>query len=746
MPLDYFSVDKEDTRLIRCDNKVYKVKVLPKSSFDPPCDKKAAHDQIESVLRSLLYLDQRCVVLKPIHTQHFIVTAVKKAWKTCRSLQFYLHGKPIKACPYQFILKVDLKYVPSNEVISGSQANKNISHDQVKNVSCDQSTVSSSDRNKISRPRSNDNVDNRQIVEVYKQTQKSKAVDLEGSQDEIKNNKSPENEKEVERGRLLEKIRKRERQKEEEVKRKKEVENLFKKSSVSPSKKVRKLYTTQVYCKTPSSTLSSGLKRTRKSKCTNELLSPRIKKGLRSEKLFSEDKLKEQNDVNQKNASPKKSNKTDVQEKVDIDMKSANVDGQQDDEGGNTEPVQTRAHSRVRESLHNTKRPNEGSSPRKNSQKVQMKGKTSNKVINTSVPGKLLKAKRNGNSVTRSSITTRSGSVKSTGQHVLQNRRNKRLKNVGGSSLNTKKQGSEKNLQGRKSTRKKVAPGKRAKIVARKSNPIYKKAKLVDDSDLKELHGPDDRLPIQQPNRRRKLRSETESDCRSGKQLKVGNNDCSVPIKGSKKLSNSSTMSLSDSESQISDRSARIRRAFKISNNDTPSVGQNDKAHTQRETDRLQKLQLPQNKRAKLRSNSSSSDSKMSLRSDRLKKTTGIRSKSLSPRKTKKSSYLVNNAKTKVSPKIDLFRPVRSDVHESQRLQKLRNTSSGQSRKISRQPLDRHLIETEEIEESVKLQTLSKPKTPPVELRKSPRKRKPSGFWEFIDNNLITPVKKVFKK
>jgi hypothetical protein len=54
-------------------------------------------------------MDQRSIIIKPIHTPDFIITTEKKGWRVSQKLFFQIHGKTLKACPYQFILKVDLK-------------------------------------------------------------------------------------------------------------------------------------------------------------------------------------------------------------------------------------------------------------------------------------------------------------------------------------------------------------------------------------------------------------------------------------------------------------------------------------------------------------------------------------------------------------------------------------------------------------------------------------------------------------
>jgi hypothetical protein len=44
-------------------------------------------------------MDQRSIIIKPIHTPDFIITTEKKGWRVSQKLFFQIHGKTLKACP-----------------------------------------------------------------------------------------------------------------------------------------------------------------------------------------------------------------------------------------------------------------------------------------------------------------------------------------------------------------------------------------------------------------------------------------------------------------------------------------------------------------------------------------------------------------------------------------------------------------------------------------------------------------------
>ncbi|XP_041377263.1 uncharacterized protein LOC121389679 [Gigantopelta aegis] len=89
--------------------------------------------------------------------------------------------------------------------------------------------------------------------------------------------------------------------------------------------------------------------------------------------------------------------------------------------------------------------------------------------------------------------------------------------------------------------------------------------------------------------------------------------------------------------------------------------------------------------------------------------------------------------------------PVKTSIRQT-RLQNRNNSSLGsddvdiaQRMKVIRLSRnDRHLIESEEYAENLKLQSLASSKS----LRRSPRKRRSSGLWEFVET-ITTPIKRL---
>lgn len=295
MPWDNFDLSKDDTKLVMCNNTVYKVKVLPQRSYesDLPCSIQEANRQIEEVFRAVLYMDQRSVIFKSIHTKDFIITTKKKNWKTSQKLSFQSYGKPLKACPYQFILYVDLK---NKSFIKEDQSERQrkvqvktnttkLSHDETvishdnKKRSCE-SLVESHDTKTKSCERSGDatlrtcstkggtsnsdkahenNVNescdkdknNLEIVDSYKKVKNFKDLtDNLVYDDKLIDELDSEKRKNI----LLEKIRERERKKKEELRKKRELEKLFTNfQSASVPGKRKQLYKAEVYCQAPGS-------------------------------------------------------------------------------------------------------------------------------------------------------------------------------------------------------------------------------------------------------------------------------------------------------------------------------------------------------------------------------------------------------------------------------------------------------------------------------------------------------------
>jgi hypothetical protein len=191
-------------------------------------------------------MDQRSIIIKPIHTPDFIITTEKKGWKVSRKLFFQIYGKPLKACPYQFILKVDLKTKSSVKDNAAKQ-----SHEQ-RTKSCDSDTVNGSEKNK-GKNSGVEEKSSKEIIETYKNIKTIKDVS-DSNSDEITENIDQEKNRQI----LIKKIRERERKKKEDARKKEELNKLFvptvNTSTISPNKK-RKLYKAEVFCKTPTQKL-----------------------------------------------------------------------------------------------------------------------------------------------------------------------------------------------------------------------------------------------------------------------------------------------------------------------------------------------------------------------------------------------------------------------------------------------------------------------------------------------------------
>ena len=251
--MGYFDCNKkEDARLIKCDDTVYKIKILPQRSLEVglPCSLEASHRQIEDVFRAVLYMDQRSVFIKPIHTPDFIITTVKKGWKAGQKLVFRLRGKTLKACPYQFIFKVDLKTKTSVKDNSDLKDNAAKQSPEQRTKSCDSDTVNGSEKNK-GKNSGVEEKSSKEIIETYKNIKTIKDV-FNSDSDEITEN--------IEKNRhiLIKKIRERERKKKEDARKKEELNKLFvptvNTSTISPNK-MRKLYKAEVFSKTPTQKL-----------------------------------------------------------------------------------------------------------------------------------------------------------------------------------------------------------------------------------------------------------------------------------------------------------------------------------------------------------------------------------------------------------------------------------------------------------------------------------------------------------
>ncbi|KAK3589510.1 hypothetical protein CHS0354_041630 [Potamilus streckersoni] len=114
MPLSTYPFLKDDTRLILHKDTVFKVKVkyvdfkiIKNVNF--PFTEQAAHQQIEQVLRAVFYADERNSDLKPILTEHLLITPVKVPWKAARYFGFKKDGTVLKTFPFVFEIDVRVR-------------------------------------------------------------------------------------------------------------------------------------------------------------------------------------------------------------------------------------------------------------------------------------------------------------------------------------------------------------------------------------------------------------------------------------------------------------------------------------------------------------------------------------------------------------------------------------------------------------------------------------------------------------
>ncbi|KAL3861159.1 hypothetical protein ACJMK2_007224 [Sinanodonta woodiana] len=111
MPLNTYPFLKDDTRLILHKDTVYKVKVKCVDSeviknLNFPFTEQDAHHQIEQVLRAVFYADERNLEIKPVLTEHLLITPVKVPWKAARHFGFKKDDTELKTFPFVFEIDV----------------------------------------------------------------------------------------------------------------------------------------------------------------------------------------------------------------------------------------------------------------------------------------------------------------------------------------------------------------------------------------------------------------------------------------------------------------------------------------------------------------------------------------------------------------------------------------------------------------------------------------------------------------
>ncbi|XP_071145888.1 micronuclear linker histone polyprotein-like isoform X1 [Mytilus edulis] len=728
MPLGGFDLLKEDTRLIKCDETVYKVKVLPQRDFNDclPCSVQEAHKQIEDVLRAMLYMDQRSVIFKPIHTTDFVVTTLKKGWKTCRSLNFFVNGKQLKACPYQYILKVDLK--PLIDKTTFYAKRKSLEH--VKNLD------KSHDKSK-NRKSEEVRTDPKQIIESYKNIQNKD--DITANDTPLRNDGNVENDEEKEREILMEKIRKRERTKREEIRKKEEVEKLFTNVGVSNSPgniKRRKLYRTEVYCDTPGSVNLNKFYNTRS-----------------TSKSRGNDRL---TDVH-------------VSDKISIPVKGKLGDignvtrSQQKQVDACTSEVRSRRNENTLTDTVNVsecERFIDSKTRHARLARSQIDSKTRHARLARS---EIDKQSLEGNSLLGIRKTSGRRSVHySEDESVSSQERELRSQSAKSSGADYTKTLQQNGSKLQQKTKSKGTP----KFVSKKTPNTHssKQRSWRSNKRLKTTKQLPIKTCVDRLTRSRTHSISSGSNTGSSKKntLKERKNRSQTPVKSmsqKKPVENYSVKPVRrpilQNKPSVSPEKLRIKKSSRCARKESPP--------STKESRRLRSMKTvttknQDNKTDSISQTSSSRSSSVTRGSDQSALTAvkySLRSRSLSPQgKKRNNSGKLQRGKgpqnskdgiKKPSPKIDLFRPYQPSGKESDRLENLRyNSFSKKSKRVTRNQMDRHEVEKEEIEESMKLQTISKSDSPPSNLRRSPRKRKSNALWDFIDA-FITPMKKVFK-
>ena len=810
MPLGYFDCNKkEDTRLVKCDDTVYKIKILPQRSLEVglPCSLEASHRQIEDVFRAVLYMDQRSVIIKPIHTPDFIITTEKKGWKAGQKLVFQIHGKTLKAYPYQFILKVDLKTkssVKDNSDLKDNAAKQ--SHEQ-RTKSCDSDTVNGSEKNK-GKNSGVEEKSSKEIIEAYKNIKTIKDVSNSNS-DEITENIDQEKNRQI----LIKKIRERERKKKEDARKKEELNKLFvptvNTSTISPNKK-RKLYKAEVFCKTPRSTVckryntrlftkSPHDKSLKKTIAQNQEQITEHSKSLKISENVSE--RKEKTSRNEFNDSKTLSNKkipADGENEITTEKNRKSVPslneltsgrvsrstctsvGQDNGSPGSRNKLR---QSGTRKQLYELKSGRVTRSTASSSSRDIGSVGSSGKLRQSVTDKKMQALTPEGNTrSTRSSVDRDIGSASSRGKlrqsitgKKLDVSRHERVTRITRSNVDRGSVSSNITSKFRNSVLGKQEYDSKGGRVTRSS--VDRDCRSVSGSRVRKSVMSEKLYNLRHGRVTRSIASSVDGDNRSRfrKELKQ-------PVTSKKKYAiNQSPLSsekiyecysVKPIKRNVLKQNSRSSTPPKRSGNRMSSKQKMDLQQYRRERSSPQKIKIispvpdleivqQSCSSQELSSSSSSSESEHLYKSGKGRKSYPLKSRanSLSPYgtrqnkkvddslhfKARKSQRTGNqNNSAECSPKIDLYRPLQDLENESQRLIKLRNTSViERGRHTSRKEIDRHEVEVEEIEESMKLQMMSKSESRSTSPGQPKRKRK-SEFWNIVDD-VLQPMKRIFK-
>lgn len=811
MPLGYFDCNKkEDTRLVKCDDTVYKIKILPQRSLvvGLPCSLQAAHRQIEDVFRAVLYMDQRSVIVKPIHTPDFIITTEKKSWKVGRKLFFQIHGKTLKACPYQFIFKVDLK--TESSVTDKSDLKDNAakqSHDP-RTKSCDSDTVNGSEKNKGKNSAVEEN-SSKEIIESYKNIKTMKDVSNSNS-DEITENVDWETNRQI----LIKKIRERDRKKKEDARKKEELNKLFvptvNTSTISPNRK-RKLYTAEVFCKSPTprsivgkhyntrlSTKSPHERSLKKTIAQNqehlsessnffkisENVSDRKEKTSRNKfndsKTLSNKKIPADGENGIKTGKNRKSVRSLNELTSGIVTRSTHTSVGQDNgsPGSRNKIGQSGTHTQIDKLKSGRITRSTASSGSRDIGSVgsscKLRQSVTVKKMQASMP-------EGGTRSTRSSVDRDIGSRSKFRNSVACKKLDvSRLERVTRSTCSSVDSGSvssndiskfrnsilskqeydSKGGRVTRSTRSSVDRDLRPRSRVRKSvmsetlpNLRHDRVTRRTDSSVDRDNGPRFRNEVKQAFTSNNKNTINQNSLPSEK-IYEDYNDKPIKRNVLKQNSKSSTPSPKRSGNRMSSKRKMDLQQYRRER----SSPQKTKVISP-----VADLEIAQQSSSsqELSSSSSSSESEQLFKSGKGRKSYPLKSrvKSLSPYGTRQNKKVDNSVRfrsrmslrrgnqnngAECSPKIDLYRPLQGLENESQRLIKLRNTSVlERGRHTSRKEIDRHEVEVEEIEESMKLQMMSKSESRSTSPRRSNRKRK-SEFWNIVDY-VLQPMKRIFK-
>ncbi|ESO90472.1 hypothetical protein LOTGIDRAFT_233761 [Lottia gigantea] len=134
---------KEDVRLMKYENQIYKIKISFEeeqklADFVPKFSQKEAHQELEQVIRAVLCAVDKKQNLNKIQSDKFVVNVKTKPWGTSQKLGFRQNGMQVPSYPFMIILNVTVKDLDEddvsideeicvqNETLSKSNSNKNL--------------------------------------------------------------------------------------------------------------------------------------------------------------------------------------------------------------------------------------------------------------------------------------------------------------------------------------------------------------------------------------------------------------------------------------------------------------------------------------------------------------------------------------------------------------------------------------------------------------------------------------------